>query len=236
MLSAEDWWGIMGAYGARVWPAQAIFYVVAVALVLFLFVKPGKASNILMKLYFVVSFGWNGIVFFIILGRGLAGDYGNYFFGSLFTVVAILFAVDLLRGRMQFLLPEANRQRWLTIILTAVVFCYPLFSLAFGHHFPRMIMPGTLPCPTTALALVLLTTALPRVDKIIYFLLLFWAIPFPPFIQIARYGVYEDGIMLGVGIYSLLMLVTNWNELENEEYSQPEDGGNLVNSAAHPHR
>jgi hypothetical protein len=71
-------------------------------------------------------------------------------------------------------------------------------------------MPGTLPCPTTALALVLLTTALPGVDKIIYFILLFWAIPFPPFIQIPKYGVYEDGIMLGVGIYGLIMLVTNW--------------------------
>lgn len=200
----------MEAYGAKVWPAQAIFFVVAVALVLFLFVKPGKASNILMKLYLVFSFGWIGIVFFTIFGRGLAGDYGNYFFGSLFTVVAILFAVDLLRHRMQFFLPEANWQRWLTIILTVIVFCYPLFSLAFGHHFPRIIMPGTLPCPTTALALVLLTTALPGVDKIIYFILLSWAIPFPPFIQIPKYGVYEDGIMLGVGIYGLIMLVTNW--------------------------
>lgn len=200
----------MEAYGAKVWPAQAIFFVVAVALVLFLFVKPGKASNILMKLYLVFSFGWIGIVFFTILGRGVTGDYGNYFFGSLFTVVAILFAVDLLRHRMQFFLPEANWQRWLTIILTVIVFCYPLFSLAFGHHFPRIIMPGTLPCPTTALALVLLTTALPGVDKIIYVILLFWAIPFPPFIQIPKYGVYEDGIMLGVGIYGLIMLVTNW--------------------------
>jgi hypothetical protein len=167
-----------------------------------------------MKLYLVVSFGWIGIVFFIILGRGLAGDYGNYFFGSLFTVVAILFAVDLLRQRMRFLLPEANWQRWLTITLTVIVFCYPLFSLAFGHHFPRIIMPGTFPCPTTALALVLLTTALPTVDKIIYFILLFWAIPFPPFIQIPRYGAYEDGIMLAVGIYSLIILLANWRRRE----------------------
>ena len=200
----------MEAYGAKVWPVQTIFFLVAAALVLFLFVKPGKASNISMKLYLVFSFGWNGIVFFTLLGRGLAGDYGNYFFGFLLTIVAILFAVDLLRHRMQFLLSEANWQRWLTIILTVIVFCYPLFSLAFGHHFARIIMPGTFPCPTTALALVLLTTALPRVDEIIYFILLFWAIPFPPFIQIARYGVYEDGIMLGVGIYGLLMLVKNW--------------------------
>ena len=98
------------------------------------------------------------------------------------------------------------------LILMLIVFCYPLFSIAFGHYFPRVLFPGTLPCPTTALALVLLTTALPRVDKIIYFILLFYAIPFPPFIQIPKYGVYEDIIMLGVGIYSLIMLVTHWRE------------------------
>jgi hypothetical protein len=225
MLSAEERWGIMGAYGATVWPAQAIFFLVAVALVLFLFVKPRKPSNILMKLYLVFSFGWSGIVFFIILGRGLAGDYGNYFFGSLFTVVAILFAVDLVRHSMEFLLPGANPQRWLTIILTAIVFCYPLFSLAFGQPFPRMIMPGTLPCPTTAL---------PRVDKIIYFILLFWAIPFSPLTQIPKYGVYEDG-----GHHACcrdLQPPHAGGELEDEEHGQPEDGANLVNSTAHPHR
>ena len=58
----------------------------------------------------------------------------------------------------------------------------------------------------------LLTVALPRVDKIIYFILLFWAIPFPPLIQIPKYGVYEDTIMFAIGIYSLIMLVKNWKE------------------------
>jgi hypothetical protein len=91
-----------------------------------------------------------------------------------------------------------------------VVLCYPLFSMAFGHRFPRVIIPGTYPCPTTALGLLLLTMALPRVDKIVYILLLFWAIVFPPFIQIPKYGVYEDGIMLLVGLYSLVMLVKHW--------------------------
>ena len=207
MLSAEQWWGIIEAYGAGVWPAQVIFFLVAAALVLFLIFKPGKVATVLMKLYFVLAFGWNGMVFFMILGKGLAG---NYCFGSLFTLVAILFAVDLFRGRIQFRRPEPNWQKYLTLALVLVVFSYPLFSLVFGHYFPRVIIPGTFPCPTTALALLLLTTALPRVDKIMYVILLFWAIPFPPFIQIPKYGVYEDTIMFIVGIYSLIMLVRHW--------------------------
>jgi hypothetical protein len=207
MLSAEQWWGIIGAYGARVWPAQAIFFVVAAALVLLLIFKPDKLASALMKLYFCLAFGWNGMVFFMVLGKDLAG---NYFFGSLFTLVAILFAIDLFRDRIQFRYPKPNWQKYLTLALMLIVFCYPLISLVFGHYFPRVIIPGTFPCPTTALALLLLTTALPRVDKIMYVILLFWAIPFPPFIQIPRYGVYEDSIMLIVGIYSLIMLVRNW--------------------------
>jgi hypothetical protein len=207
MLSAEQWWEIIGAYGAEVWPAQAIFFVVAVALVLFLIFKPGKVATALMKLYFCFAFGWNGIVFFMILGKDLVG---NYFFGVLFTLVAILFAVDLFRGRIQFRHPEPNWQKYLTLALMLIVFCYPLISLISGHYFPRVLIPGTFPCPTTALALLLLTTALPRVDRIMYIILLFWAIPFPPFIQIPRYGVYEDTIMFIAGIYSLIMLVRHW--------------------------
>jgi hypothetical protein len=44
----------------------------------------------------------------------------------------------------------------------------------------------------------------------LHILLLFWAIPFAPLIQIPRYGVYEDTIMLTAGICSLVMLVRNW--------------------------
>jgi hypothetical protein len=61
-----------------------------------------------------------------------------------------------------------------------------------------------------ALSLLLLTTALPQVDRVIYILLLICAIPFTPFVQIARYGVYEDTILFATGIYSLVLLVRTW--------------------------
>jgi hypothetical protein len=207
MITAEQWWGIIGAYGSRIWPIQIISIVIAIALVLYLFFKPGKGSNILMKIYLSLSFAWLGIVFFMTLGKGLAG---NYFFGALFTLVGVLFALDIYRGKMEFRLPDVKWQKYLTIVLMLIVICYPLFSLAFGHNFPRLILAGTFPCPTTAFALLLLTVSLPRVDKIIHGILLFWAIPFPIFIQIPKYGVYEDSIMLVIGIYSLIMWVKYW--------------------------
>ena len=209
MLSAEQWWGIIRAYGSTVWPAQAIFFAAAVLLVLLVFLKPGPAVDTLTRLYLAVSLGWNGIVFFLVLGKGLTG---NYFFGSLFTITAILFVVDLFKRKMQFHLPTVAWRRHVTVALAVAVLCYPLVSMAIGHRFPGVIVPGSHPCPSTALALVLLTTALPRVNKIAYIILLFWAIPFPPVIQIPKYGVYEDAIMFIVGLYALVMLIKNWKE------------------------
>ncbi len=92
---------------------------------------------------------------------------------------------------MHFRLPTVVWQRYTMIALALAVLCYPVVSIAIGHRFPGLIVPGSHPCPSTALAPILLTTALPGANKVIYFILLFWAIPFPPIIQIPKYGVYE---------------------------------------------
>ncbi len=210
MISAEKWWSIMGAYGARIWPTQIVFYLIAILLAGWL-LKPSRTQSWLTKLYLAIAFAWNGIAFFLLLAKGITGEgYGNYFFGSLFTVVGALFAIDLFRQKMQFSLPASGWRRYTTIALMIVVLCYPLFGLALGHHSTSLIIPGTFPCPTTAFGLLMLTTALPHANKVAYILLLLWAIPFPPTIQIPKYGVYEDAILFISGIYSLILLVKDW--------------------------
>ena len=211
MVRREEFWSIMEAYGARIMPAQIIFYVAGILFAGWLFLKPGKIQSLFAKLYLSTAFAWNGIVFYLTLARDIAADsYGNYFVGSMFMIVSVLFAVDLFRQQMQFSLPMAGWRRCATLVLMLLVFCYPLFGIALGHSFASLIVPGTFPCPTTALGLLLLTTALPQVDKVIYVLLLFCAIPFTPFVQIYRYGVYEDAILFAVGVYSLVLLVRYW--------------------------
>jgi hypothetical protein len=209
MIPREEFWRVMEAYGAGISPAQVIFYVAAILSVGWLFLKPGRIPNLCAKLYLSLAFAWTGVAFYMILARDI-GSYGNYVFGVVFAVVAALFAVDLFRQRMQFSLPMVGWRRVATLVLTGLVFCYPLFGVALGHGFTSLIMPGTFPCPTVALGLLLLTTALPQVDKVIYILLLICAIPFTPFVQIARYGVYEDTILFATGIYSLVLLLRYW--------------------------
>ena len=211
MISAEQWWSIIEAYGAEIWPAQIIFYIIAVLLVGWLFLKPGRVHSWLTKLYLAVAFAWNGIMFFLILAKDITGDsYGNYLFGFIFIIVSVLIVVDLFRNKMQFSLPASMCLRYTTLGLLLLVLCYPLFGVLFGHSLSKLIVPGTFPCPTTALGLLVLTTGLPRIDKVAYILLLLWAIPFPPFIQIPKYGVYEDAIMFVSGVYSLILLLIYW--------------------------
>ena len=181
----------MEAYGAGVSPAQIVFYVAAILSVGWLFLKPGEIQSLCAKLVLSLAFAWTAIAFYTILARDMAGgSYGNYVFSAVFIVVAALFAVDLFRQRMYFSLPTVRWRKVATRVLMGLVFCYPLFGIALGHGFTSLIVPGTFPCPTVALGLLLLTTALPQVDKVIYILLLICAIPFTPFVQIARYGAW----------------------------------------------
>jgi hypothetical protein len=75
----------------------------------------------------------------------------------------------------------------------------------------RWIVPGTFPCPTTALALLFISSAIPRKNRWLYAvllgLLLIWAIPFPIMIQIPKFGVYEDSIMLTAGLYNIFLML-----------------------------
>jgi len=102
----------IGAYGARIWPAQIVFSIAALLLIGWLFLKPGHIQDLLIKPYLSVAFAWNGIVFFLTLAKGITGEgYGNCLFGSLFMIVSVLVAVDLFRKRMRFSLPVSRWRR-----------------------------------------------------------------------------------------------------------------------------
>jgi hypothetical protein len=200
----------MESYGAGIWPAQIVFYIAAILIVGWLFLKPGRVQSLFAKLYLSIAFAWLGIVFEFTLARDIGGgSYGNYVVGSVFIIISLLFVVDLFRQKMRLSLPTAGWRRHATLALTLLVLCYPLFGVASGHRFTSLIMPGTFPCPTVALGLLLLTMALPQADKVIYILLLICAIPSTP-LYIVRYGVYEDTILFATGLYSLVLVVRYW--------------------------
>jgi hypothetical protein len=215
MINAEKWWGIIGTYGKNIFPLQIVTVIAAVIIVWLVLKKPGDRANILIKAFFSICFAWIGCVFFLIHGKDFPGIQ-SYIQAGLFITIAILFAVDLFRKRINFQMPMKGWRSGVTVTLLFTVLVYPLVGLLAGHYFPRMIIVGTHPCPTAAFALVLLAAALPRTNKLLYVLLLIWAIPFPLFIQIPKFGVYEDSIMFLCGVYALFMLVKAVGKKKNQ--------------------
>ena len=214
MIDKEIWWEIIGTYGKNIFPLQ-IFTVITAAVIVWLIIKnPGERTTIIVKAYFALCFASIGIVFFLIHGTLFPGIQ-EYTQAGLFITIAVLFGADIFRKKIDFKLPTHGGHKIITLLLLFAVFIYPLIGMLAGHYFPAMIIVGTHPCPTAAFALVLLAAALPRTNKLLYVLLLIWALPFPVFIQIPKFGVYEDSIMLLCGIYALVMLIKTIGKKNN---------------------
>ena len=205
MLTKEEWWNNMSNVNSLMFPWQFVMLFIAAILVVFIIIKPSKLSSSLMKLYMVLAFGWIGIGFSGIIS-------GNYVGAALFSSIAIFFGIDIYKQELQFAIPENKVQRFLTFILLLIIFSYPLLGLILGHNSSEIFMIGTYPCPTTSLGLIMMTIAFPKVNKILYGLLLFWAIFSIPAILI--YSVFEDIILLTSGIYATIILVKNWKTIK----------------------
>jgi hypothetical protein len=174
--------------------------------VLYLFFGERNKADILLKSYLGICFLWIGIMFFMVLGTGFPSPL-KYIQGGLFVIAGGLFIVDIFTEQTRFSIPENRFKRNMMIFALLLVELYPLAGLLMGRGTGELIYPGTLPCATTAFALVLMSGELSKINKVTYVLLLVWAIPFAPLIQIPVYHVYEDSIMFAVGIYALIMLI-----------------------------
>lgn len=214
MIPAVEWWAVIHNYSRVVFPVQIALYLLSVSAVCFLIFKPGKTANKFIRVFLLLAFSWIGFVFFLLLGRDLPAYRAQTF---LFVSLAVLFAADLVIGNSRFCLPEAGRRRYVVLIGFGLVLAYPVFGLLLGRLPSGWIVPGAFPCPTTALALVFMMSAVDIKRRWLYLvttgLLLLWAVPFPIFIQIPQFGVYEDSIMAAVGIYTAMVLVSEaWKE------------------------
>jgi hypothetical protein len=194
----------MGAYNDASLPVQIVMMVAAAVLTYFVFAKASARVNTLMKSFLSFAFAWNGIVFFLIFAWSIVSVVAS----ALFIIIAILFALDIFKKKIEFRLPAAEWQRYLTILLIFLVFLYPVIGMALGHSYPETCMPMA-PCPLTVFAVALVTAAIPQVDRKVYFFLLPWAILSLPKC-LGALDCYEDCILFAVGAYGLVLLIRNW--------------------------
>jgi len=207
MPTTEIFWNQMGAYNEATLPVQIIMMIAAVVLTYFVFAKASARVNTLMKVFLSFAFAWTGIVFFLIFAKSVISVVAS----ALFIIVAILFALDIFKKKIEFGLPIARWQRYLTVFLVLLVFLYPVIGMALGHYYPETCMPMA-PCPLTVFAIALVAAAIPHVDKKVYVLLLPWAIMGLPKC-LGALNCYEDCILFAAGVYGLVLLVKKWRTI-----------------------
>jgi len=207
MPTTETFWSQMGAYNEATLPVQIIMIVAAGVLAYLVFAKTSARANTIMKMLLSFAFAWNGIVFFLIFAWSIISAVA----GTLFIIIAILFALDIFKKKTEFRLPVTKWQRYLTIFLILLVFLYPVMGMALGHSYPRTCMPMA-PCPLTVFAIALVAAAIPQVDRKVFVLLLPWAIMSLPKC-LGALDCYEDCILFGAGAYGLVLLVKNWKNI-----------------------
>jgi len=164
-----------------------------------------KKANIIIKTCLMAMNGFIGIRFFFLsegfpLGLRISQ-------GILFLFIAFLMGLDLKLEKLQFQFPQNGWKRVFFIFGIIIMLVYPFVGGLLGKEMGYWIMPGTLPCPTIAYTLLLFITAKKRNSKLLFFLLIVWAVPFPPLVQIPKYQVYEDGIMFFLGLIGLVLLI-----------------------------
>jgi predicted pyridoxine 5'-phosphate oxidase superfamily flavin-nucleotide-binding protein len=206
MLDSPAWWQVISNYNQSVFPLQLLIMLAGIITTIYLIYKSDTKSSAAMKGYLSFCNLWIGSIFFMALGKGFPSPL-RQIQGMLFITIGTLFIIDVFINRTQLVIPRKGLKRNLTIISLLIVSLYPVIGIILGHPYNHLIYPGTFPCPTTAFTLILLANSLPRISKIIYILLLIWAIPFPPLIQIPKYHVYEDSIMFLAGVYALFFFI-----------------------------
>jgi len=203
MIDAEVFFNNVSAYNVSIFPMQIITLVIAVILTYLLFVRPGTGLNKLIKAYLSLTFVWFVLMF------PFEGVF-KIAFGLVHIVIAILFFIDIFTAKIEFKFPETSGKRYFMLFLIFSAFAlYPLIEYMSGHLYPKMLLFGVAPCPTTIFSLALLIGAVPKVGKMIFILLIFPAI-FNGLSTPIMLGVWADLLLLIAGIYGLITLIKNW--------------------------
>ena len=206
MLDSASWWQVMKDYNDAIAPFQWVLYMLCIGVFVAFLLMKEKQGNALVQGFLGVVNLWIGIFFFVVLGKGFKPPM-NYSQGFLFVSIGLLFLFDLVRGKIRFGVPENKTWRMVWMVLMAIVFIYPWVGAMQGKPMNEWIFPGTFPCPTTAMGLVMMMSSMKRSNKVLWVLFLIWALPFPPMVQIPNYGVYEDGILFSMGVLSMILFV-----------------------------
>ena len=216
LMTSEKFWALIHNYDSAIFPVQFVFSIIAIVLLVLIIRKPQDKLNRVINLFLMLCYLWIGVVFFLGFNRELS-QQTRYFQPILMTIIALLFGLDVFLKKTDYRFPDSTFHRSIVVFLAAYsIIGYPLIGWLLGHPYSVKIFGtssiwvpifGVYPCPTTVLSLGLLSTALPRGNKIVMIPLLLWALFSPCGPPIRNYGAYEDLGLFLAGIYGLIMFI-----------------------------
>lgn len=209
MPTYDMFWAQIGEYNHMFAYLHYVWIATSIPLLLWVFLKPGKFINAIWKVFLSATFIFTGIQFFEVFSIGLIS---RFFYGPLFLLAGALLFIDLFKKRISFRLPENKWIRVITFIGLAMVYTYPFFGIALGRNFPYLCMPMD-PCPLTVLTIVMITAAIPDINRKTLISQLPWGLLGLPK-ALGMYGCYEDAILFLAGVYGLVMVVVNWGKVK----------------------
>ena len=189
-FTAEAYFGVIKQCNLAAWPAQVIFYVLAMALI-FLVARKSSAANVGLAFFWI----WMGTTYFL----RLSFSFGivAYIFMALFIVQGFLFLkVSYKPGTGTFASIGG------VLIIYAMV-AYPLLGTFLGHGYPDVQLLG-LPAPTVIFTLGLLLWAAEAMPAYVFVVPVLWCLigtlPAVMFGTLEDFGLLAAGIAGAVGL------------------------------------
>ena len=192
-------------YNPDVWPLPIIAYVVGVAVLVLIVLRPSRTVDRFAAGMLAFLWLWLGIVFQAIYVRDVDPALGVAY-AAIFVVEAVLIArAGIVQGKLGFR-PAANVATifgGLAIFYALVV--YPLLGIALGHGYPEAALFGVAPCPTTIVTFGLFLIVRPPFPKHLLAIPLVWAVLAP--LGAVPQGVVEDSGLFVVGLVAAALVL-----------------------------
>ena len=191
-------------YNQDLWPLHVVLYVVGVALLALILLRPGSGSDRIVSYGLAAIWLWLGIVFQGIYVLDVNATAGVVY-AVLFAVGALLFAQAGRRGTLRYT-AHHGASSWLGwAVLAFALVVYPILGALGGHAYPEAPLFGMAPCPTTIATFGLLLLAAPPVPRRVLVVPALWALLAPP--AAIEQGVTEDAALLVTGVVSVLVIL-----------------------------
>ena len=201
-FTTEQFLGVFEKYNLSVYPAQLVFFILALTVTILTFVKfrgAGKIFSSVLALFWI----WMGAVYHIIFFAAI--NKPAYLFGVLFIFQGGLFIYEwIIKKNLSFEFKFSFYSVAGLVLIVYALLIYPVLGYLSGHTYPKAPAFG-LPCPTTIFTLGLLLSSASRVRLYILAVPFLWSLIGAS--AAFKLGIKEDFGLLAAGILTLVLTI-----------------------------